>query len=273
VRLLRGPRRRDGDPVATYAAVLDGAHLWLEVDGASGPLSLRAVGSRESVDLGKGPHDLTGLAADAYDVVVGRTRVGVAADLQRPLTRSPVAPDGVSRWEPQDDGGLLRLVRTRVAPTAVLDTVELRGDRIHLRLRPPSAVAVGSHLLLLDQDDAVLATLPVTAHHGGVGEVGDGGERVEALVGVDDLPAGWFGMLRVALGGSGADALRVRRRDDDLRDANHAVLLPELHDDGRLRARLRWNPDGLLALRSLDPALDPSLDPALDPGHAAGEQP
>ncbi|MXG91996.1 hypothetical protein [Nocardioides flavescens] len=252
MRLLRGPRRRDGDPVATYAAVLDGAHLWLEVDGASGPLSLRAVGVRESVELGEGPHDLTGLVADAYDVVVGRTRIGVAADLQRPLTRSPLAPDGVSRWEPQDDGGRLRLVRTRLVPTAVLDDVELRGERIHLRLRPPGPPETGTHLLLLDQDDTVLATLAVTAHHDA-----DGSGRVEALVGVDDLPPGWFGMLRVALGGSGDDAVRVRRRDDDLRDANHAVLLPELHDDGRLRARLRWNPEGLLALRSLDPTLTP----------------
>lgn len=257
MRLLRGPRRRDGDPVATYAAVLDGAHLWLEVEGAQGRLALRAVGGGAggdgTVELGEGPHDLTGLTGDAYDVVAGRTRVAVGADLQRPLTRSPVAPDGVSRWEPLDDGGL-RLVRSRVPATAVLDAVELRGDRIHLRLRPPGAVGAGLHLLLLDQDDAVLVSLPVTAHHAASGDL------VEALVGVDDLPPGWFGMLRVALGtetATGDRHVRVRRRDDDLRDANHAVLLPELHDDGRLRARLRWNPDGLLALRSLDPTLGP----------------
>jgi hypothetical protein len=242
--------------VATYAAVLDGAHLWLEVEGAQGRLALRPVGGGgDTVELGEGPHDVTGLTADAYDVVAGRTRVAVGADLQRPLTRSPLAPDGVSRWEPQDDGGL-RLVRSRVPATAELDAVELRGERIHLRLRPPGTVEAGSHLLLLDQDDALLVSLPVTAHHAADGDL------VEALVGVDDLPPGWFGMLRVALGtDTGERRVRVRRRGDDLRDANHAVLLPELHDDGRLRARLRWNPDGLLALRSLDPTLGPEEQP------------
>ena len=36
---------------------------------------------------------------------------------------------------------------------------------------------------------------------------------------------------------------------------HHAVLLPELYEPAReeARARLRWNPDGLLALRSIDP--------------------
>jgi hypothetical protein len=60
--------------------------------------------------------------------------------------------------------------------------------------------------------------------------------------------------------------VRIRRRANDLADPNHAVLLPELHagpgpgaelGPNRPRARLRWNPDGLLALRSIDPDEQP----------------
>jgi hypothetical protein len=98
--------------------------------------------------------------------------------------------------------------------------------------------------LLLDTGDQVLATLPATAHEG----------LVETLIGVDDLPAGYFWMLRLAVGTDAVWA-RVRRRADDLADPHHAVLLPELYEPARdqARARLRWNPDGLLALRSIDP--------------------
>ena len=70
----------------------------------------------------------------------------------------------------------------------------------------------------------------------------------------DDLPAGYFGMLRLAVG-TYAAWVRIRRRANDLADPHHAVLLPELYEPARdqARARLRWNPDGLLALRSIDP--------------------
>ena len=227
--------RRDGSPVATYAAVLDGRHLWLEVE-ADGPVALREVGGRDSVEVGDAPFDLTALTGAAYDVVVGRGRVEAPGHL-RP---SPLAPDGTTRWVLTGDGGL-RLERRSVEATAELDAVDVRGGRVHLRIRPAEGVEPGTHLLLLDQDDAVLATLPVTAHEG----------LLEALVSLDDLPAGFFGMLRVAVG-TARGALRVRRSRNDLADPNHAVLLPELVDGQHVRARLRWNPDGLLALRTLD---------------------
>ena len=246
--------RRGGAPVATYAAVLDGRHLWLHVEsveGDDGSPALWDVDTKAVSELGDGPFDLTGLTGTTYDVVVKRTPVQLATDPGSPLSRTPLAPDGITQWEVlRLDDGALRLVRRTVPPTAELDAIDVRGDRVHLRIRPAGEIELGCHLLLLDTEDQVLGSLPVTAHDG----------LLEALVSVDDLPAGYFGMLRLAVGTDGS-WVRIRRRDNDLADPNHAVLLPELYavdPDGepvpdRPRARFRWNPDGLLALRSIDP--------------------
>ena len=237
---LRG--RRDGAAAATYAAVLDGVHLWLDVDG---PVSVRDTDSKTVVELGGQPCDLTGLTGltgSTYDVLAGTAAVRLAGAPQPPPARTPFASDGTTRWEVvRLDDGRLQLARHTLPAAAELDAVDVRGDRVHLRVRPP-VVEPGCHLLLLDTDDQVLVTLPATAHDG----------LVETLVGVDDLPAGYFGVLRLAVGTDTA-WVRIRRRGNDLADPHHAVLLPELHVDGRPRARLRWNPDGMLALRSIDP--------------------
>ena len=177
-------------------------------------------------------------------MLAGGAQVELIVDPALPLSRTPLAPDGVTQWDVvRLDDGRLQLTRGTVPATAALDAIDVRGDRVHLRLQPHDGVEPGCHLLLLDADDQVRATLPVTAHDG----------LLEALVGVDDLPAGYFGMLRPAVGTDVA-WVRIRRRTNDLADPNHAVLLPELHAvPGQPRARFRWNPDGLLALRSIDP--------------------
>jgi hypothetical protein len=238
--------RRDEAAVATYAAVLDGAHLWLDVDG---PVSVREADGRGVTELGEHPYDLTPLTGTAYSVLAGKAPVRLAGAPVQDLTRTPLAPDGVTQWQVDTlDDGLLRLTRRAVAPTAELEAVDVRGDRVHLQIRPVDGVEPGCHLLLLDTGDQVLATVPATAHDG----------LVETLLGVDDLPAGYFGVLRLAVGAD-TSWVRIRRRANDLADPNHATLLPELFENvselgtDRPRARLRWNPDGLLALRSIDP--------------------
>jgi hypothetical protein len=232
--------------VATYAAVLDGVHLWLDVEG---PVAVREPGTKDVVELGEHPYDLTPLTGAAYDVLAGRAPVRLAAAPAPEVARTPLAPDGVTQWRVERlEDGLLRLTRHEVAPTAELEALDLRGDRVHLRIRPVAGVEPGCHLLLLDTGDQVLASVPATAHDG----------LVETLLGVDDLPAGYFGVLRLALG-TDESWVRIRRRANDRADPNHAVLLPELYESvtelgaDRPRARLRWNPDGLLALRSIDP--------------------
>ena len=217
---LRG--RRDGAAAATYAAVLDGVHLWLDDDG---PVSVRDADSKAVIELGEQPCDLTGLTGSTYDVLAGKAAV---AALDPPAAARP-NPAGARRHHPWEvvrvDDGRLQLARHTVAATAELDAVDVRGDHVHLRVRPPGAVEPGCHLLLLDTDDQVLATLPATAHEG----------LVETLIGVDDLPAGYFGMLRLAVGTEAA-WVRIRRRANDLADPHHAVLLPELYEPARDQA-------------------------------------
>jgi hypothetical protein len=231
MRLLK---RREQGAVATYAAVLDGVHLWLDV---AGTVAVRE--GRTTTELGPAPCDLTPLASpdgDAtYDVLVDGAPVSLEPRAGSPLTRTPLSPDGRTQWQ-VEPGDPLRLHRRTVEPTARLDAVTQRGDTVHLELSQTQ----GGHLLLLDTDDRVLTTLPASADSG----------TLQAAVAVENLPAGHVGVLRVAVG-TEQEWLRVRRRDNDLADPNHAVLLPELHADGRLVARLRWNPDGLLALRVL----------------------
>lgn len=243
-----GSRRRAEGPVASYAGILDGRHLWLslESDGVAG---LR--GPSGSHPLTAGITDLLELlpAGDAtYDVVLDGDPVSIAPFHDDPV-RVPLSPDGRTQLSlERTDAGHLRVGRRSVAPTALLEAIELRGADAHLTIQPAGEVQQGTHLVLLDAEDQVLDTLPVTAHEG----------HVEALLGVAELPAGYFGVVRLAIG-TETEWVRIRRRACDLVDAHKAVLLPELHDatdddDSEPKARFRWSPDSLLVVRILEPA-------------------
>ena len=121
------------------------------------------------------------------------------------------------------------MTRRAVAPTALLEAIELRDGEAHLTLRPPGDVEPGTHLLLLDATDQLLDQLPVTAHDG----------HVEALVGVADLPAGYFGVVRLALGTEDS-WVRIRRRRSDLADPHRAGAAARA---ARLRSRGRPDED------------------------------
>jgi hypothetical protein len=247
-------RRRTEDPVAAYVGILDGQHLWLTLEsGGTAELEAqgRTIALSEITDL---LAVLPGGASDPafFDVLAEGQPVWSRPFAADPI-RVPVSPDGRTQlWLERTETGHLRLGRRPLSPNAVLEAIELRDGDVHLTLRPPDGVRPGIHLLLLDADDRVLDALPVTAHNG----------HVEALLGVAELPAGYFGVVRLALG-TETDWVRIRRRGSDLSDPHRAVLLPELQDAADAgdesdevvpRARFRWNADSLLALRVLEPA-------------------
>jgi hypothetical protein len=241
-----GQRRRSEGPVAAYAGILDGRHLWLTLE-SGGTAELHGQG--QVIPLGE-VTDLLGVPQGLYRVLGGGRPVWARPFAPDPV-RIPVSPDGRSQLElERDDEGHLTVGRWEEEPTALLEAIELRGADVHLTLLPPGEVVPGAHLLLLDPDDRLLGQLPVTAHDG----------RVEALLGVADLPAGHFGVVRLALG-TQTSWVRIRRRASDLADPHRAVLLPELHDpqdpeadEDTPRARFRWNPDSHLVVRVLDPS-------------------
>src|SRR4051812_1330797 len=95
--LSRAFRRRDGATVvSTYAAVLDGVHLWLDADAL---VSARDVDTGKVTPLGDHPHDLRTLTGSTYDVLAGGSPVELVSPSGDPLPRPPLGPDGRSQWE------------------------------------------------------------------------------------------------------------------------------------------------------------------------------
>lgn len=251
-----------GRPVAAYAAVLDGEHLWLAVEAAPGTLALRDTATGAVVEL-SGDHedspafrsvraDLVLLpATDAsYDAVVvgpgGRSpkpvwtppldQVGPAVGPGGGPTVVPTSRDGSVRFGLQRaEDGTLRLIRTTVAePLPRLVSIAATGDAVELHV----AGAPGGelHLRADGPDGDVVATVPVV----------DG----RAVLHRDDVPLDRGRRLAVTAGTAGASR-PVARDGNDLREANPATLLPHVYGDDPDRPlwRLVWTPDRTLGIR------------------------
>lgn len=241
--------------------MLDGEHLWLAVEAAPGTLALRATGGDEVVPL-VGDHEdtptfrsvradllaLPGLEDATYDAVL----VGPGGRSPKPVWTPPLAQvgpgdgptlvptsrDGSLRFglERADDG-TLRLVRTAVTeppPRLVSLTTPASGDAVELHV----AGAPGGELHLRAAGPAgeVVATVPIV----------DG----RAVLHRDVVPLDRGPKLAVTAG-TAAASRPVARDGNDLRDANRATLLPQLHRDDADRPlwRLAWSPERTLVVR------------------------
>lgn len=234
--------------------MLDGRHLWLAIKATSGSLALRDTATGDVVapssDLTEEePHwrsvrmDLAGLAGGSgeatYDVVL----VPVAGRSPRPVWAPPLPParpaqdgTGAARWEVRrTEEGTLRLRRRPLEPAVELRAVSATADGVRLVLAGDAA-----HLAVLEDGDRVLLTVPTSA---GPAE----GTR-EALLALDDLPAGTAAEGRVGCGDHGA-WLPVRRRADDLLEPGRGAPLPELESDEGPVLTLHWGQQGLLRAR------------------------
>lgn len=237
-----------GAPVSAYAGILDGETLWLAVGAAQGSLALREVGSGQvhplTSDIAEDDPayrsvrasllDLPGDSEAAYDVVLGSKQVWSAPFAKGP-TRVPQSRDG--RWQfalVRTEDGMLRVRRT--SPAAGLDVLDLSVEEDGVRI---AFAGTDATELQLVEDETVLATYPITRD----------GDRSVAVVTEPGLPEGTGQLGRWIAGGT-----PLRRRANDLGNANYAVLLPVLFGDdpdlGRLR--LRWSPEGDLLGRVVD---------------------
>ncbi len=252
-----GPPR--GSPVAAYAGVLDGHTLWLAVEPTAGTLALRdAEGDVHPLhsDLPEDDPayrsvradllDLPGDAEGGYDVVVVRgsgraPRTVWTAPFARTLARIPPAPDG--RWQfalARTDEGMLRVRRSRPAPG--LEVLDLAVDETGIRI---AFAATDATELRLVADGTELASYPVIRD----------GDRAAAVLTGPELEEDTDQVAQLLVGD-----LPLRRRRNDLANAQQAVLLPVLFGDDpeHARVRLRWSPDGALVARLVDSEVEPS---------------
>ncbi|MDN4171423.1 hypothetical protein QWY28_00550 [Nocardioides sp. SOB77] len=250
-----------GRPVAAYAAVLDGEHLWLAVEAAPGTLALRETGTGEVVPL-VGDHEdslshlsvradllvLPGTGEATYDAVLvgpgGRSPkpvwtpplADVGPDVHDGPTLAPTSRDGSVRFAlERSEDGTLRVIRTPVAePLPRLASVTSTGDAVELHV--VGALGGELHLRAGGADGEVVVTVPIVAGR--------------AVLHRDDVPLDRGRKLAVTAG-TAAAARPVARDANDLREANPATLLPHLYLDDADRPlwRLVWTPDRTLGVR------------------------
>ena len=185
--------------------------------------SVRDADSQAVIELGEQPCDLAGLAGSTYDVLAGKAAVRLAAPPQRAAGPDPAR---ARRHHPLGGGP----PRRRPAPAR---PPHRRGDRrARRRRRPrrPRAPADPASRRRSSRAATCCCSTPTTRCSPRCPRPRTRGWS-RPWSAVDDLPAGYFGVLRLAVG-TDAAWVRIRRRGNDLADPHHAVLLPELYDAG-----------------------------------------
>ena len=216
--------RRGPAAEATYARVIDGEHLWLDVRG-DGPLVLRGDGVELEMDADPYP-----LAAALAHVEADELELRLLADgravgwdgsaARGPGLASPPTRDRRWHYRVEAAAGELVVRRTRLAPVVAALGFTGTDDGVDVRLDTDAATCA------LVSDGAVLAELPV---EGGVLRIGE----------LPALPAGTTAILRVGE----ADVVRA---GNALERPMAAVALPPLPEPD---VSLRWTPEAVLSVR------------------------
>ncbi len=230
LRRRRGPAVRSSAEtvVGHYARVLDGETLWLAVEGDVTTVTLRYAGGEvvapTEPEPGAGVAGLVG----ARVPLAALGDVGVGGSSAQPLAVAVLAHDGseaapITWVETPTPGPVRAAMPTRdrrwrwrvVAPDGRLGLVR--------HAEPPGAPVVR----LVPHDDGLGVRIEPAAPH----------PPVDVRADEHDPAPGAPAPL-------GCGGLPLVRAHDDLRRPHHAVELPTLGDD----LRLRWLPDGRLAV-------------------------
>lgn len=232
---MRFPTRRA--PAATYAAIVDDRVLWVAL---AEPAAVTLVPTSGGTTVGPAGVDDTqtghhGVRFDLTSLPGGPGAWELRVHPGRALLGPPVRPvaAGAEFALTRDDAAALHVVRRPLAAGATLRGVRLIADSVQLTLDRTGAEG---ELHLLDAESLV-ASLPIS----------------NGTVTIDSASLRGLGpgerTLRLLVGG-----LPVRRRAGDLADPGSGVPLPAVHPAGSPtpRARLRWSPEGTLALRLIE---------------------
>jgi hypothetical protein len=243
--------------VATYARVLDGAHLWLEVESpVNGTLSL--VGPDGSAVVEGLPISVAGASALVIDLRqlsvdddVALSVLCVGADGtshpvrlsdvgRRRRTRSPATPDGRFRFSVSaDDAGDVQLTRTSVSPAVPVRRVGTVESGLEVRWRTSSATP--PRVLVRQPSGDVLSEVATVQSDG----------EVCATLRSEELPPRSFSATLWVVEDTGSAARPLRRAHDDLAHPSRAVVMPEvrIRVEGQDQVlRLTWSDDGALGV-------------------------
>ena len=141
------------EPIAAYARVLDGRHLWLAVDAPGlGGEDVRLLHEGADVtppnDAPADPAylslrwDLDALPGDdgaTYAVVAGHRPVRAGDLPEAGPMRTPPDPEGRWQYDVRTDDGILTLGRRAHAVGAEIEALETDGAEVVLRMSDPGA--------------------------------------------------------------------------------------------------------------------------------------